>query len=52
MNLFILFQSGNIFVFLGALRMTENDDQLAIILAHEIAHVLLLHPVSFYDKLI
>ncbi|XP_034939463.1 metalloendopeptidase OMA1, mitochondrial-like [Chelonus insularis] len=45
MNAYVL-PGGNIFVFLGALKMTQNDDQLAIILAHEIAHVLLQHPIE------
>ncbi|XP_015123588.1 metalloendopeptidase OMA1, mitochondrial [Diachasma alloeum] len=44
-NAYVL-PGGNIFVFLGALKITENDDQLAIILAHEMAHVLLQHPIE------
>ncbi|XP_011300738.1 metalloendopeptidase OMA1, mitochondrial-like [Fopius arisanus] len=44
-NAYVL-PGGNIFVFLGALKITENDDQLAIILAHEMGHVLLQHPIE------
>lgn len=44
-NAYVL-PGGNIFVFLGALKITENDDQLAIILGHEMAHVLLQHPIE------
>lgn len=40
------FQGGNIFVFLGTLNMVENDDQLAVVLAHEMAHAVLNHSVS------
>ena len=35
--------SGHIFVFTGILNKCKNDDQLAIILGHEIAHSLLDH---------
>lgn len=44
-HFFIFFQGGHIFVFLGALNLVENDDQLAIILAHEMSHELLNHSV-------
>lgn len=39
------FQGRNIFVFLGALEMVENEDQLSILIAHEMAHVILQHAV-------
>ncbi|KAJ8666849.1 hypothetical protein QAD02_008511 [Eretmocerus hayati] len=41
-NAYVL-PGGNIFVFLGVLQMVENDDQLAIVLAHEMAHAVLNH---------
>lgn len=41
-NAYVL-PGGNIFVFLGTLQMVENDDQLAIVLAHEMAHAVLNH---------
>ncbi|XP_012277470.1 metalloendopeptidase OMA1, mitochondrial [Orussus abietinus] len=41
-NAYVL-PGGNIFVFLGMMQMVENDDQLAVILAHEMAHALLHH---------
>jgi len=41
-NAFVL-PSGNIFVFKGMLDLCENDDQLAIILGHEMAHTVLGH---------
>lgn len=40
------FQGGNIFVFTGILKIVENVDQLSVILAHEIAHVVLGHSVG------
>lgn len=44
-NAYVL-PGGNIFVFKGALNLVENDDQLAIILAHEMAHELLNHSME------
>ena len=41
------FQSGHVFVFTGMLEQCKNDDQLATILGHEIAHSLLDHTVRF-----
>jgi len=41
-NAFVL-PSGNIFVFKGMLDMCENDDQLAVIIGHEMAHSVLGH---------
>ena len=41
-NAFVL-PSGNIFVFRGMLDLCENDDQLGIILGHEMAHTVLGH---------
>jgi len=41
-NAFVL-PSGNIFVFRGMLDMVENDDQLGVILGHEMAHTVLGH---------
>ena len=37
---------GSIFVFTGILPVCENDDGLATVLAHEIAHVLARHPAE------
>ena len=48
MSVIIFLQSGNIFVFTGMLDICENDDQLGIVLAHEIAHTLLDHAVILY----
>ncbi|KAF7393584.1 hypothetical protein HZH68_010403 [Vespula germanica] len=39
----------NIFVFLGILNIIDNDDQLSVILAHEMAHALLLHSVEQFS---
>ncbi|KAL0126543.1 hypothetical protein PUN28_005130 [Cardiocondyla obscurior] len=51
-NSYIL-PGGNIFVSLDILKITENDDQLGIILAHEMAHSLLLHSLeSLSDQLL
>lgn len=41
-NAFVL-PSGNIFVFRGMLDFCENDDQLGVILGHEMAHAVLGH---------
>jgi len=41
-NAFVL-PSGNIFVFRGMINLCENDDQLGIILGHEMAHAVLGH---------
>ncbi|CAG7726591.1 unnamed protein product [Allacma fusca] len=41
-NAFVL-PSGNIFVFTGMLDVCETDDELAVILAHEMAHAVLGH---------
>ncbi|KAK2589191.1 hypothetical protein KPH14_002003 [Odynerus spinipes] len=40
----------NIFFFLGALNIVDNDDQLTFILAHEMAHALLLHAVEQFSN--
>ncbi|EFN74437.1 Metalloendopeptidase OMA1, mitochondrial [Camponotus floridanus] len=51
-NSYIL-PGGNIFVSLDILKIIENDDQLAIVLAHEMAHSLLLHSLeSLSDQLL
>ncbi len=42
--------SGFIFVTTGALALMENEDQLAAVLAHEIAHVALKHPEEVAQK--
>lgn len=41
-NAFVL-PSGNIFVFTGMLEICSNDDQLGVVLAHEMAHAVLGH---------
>merc|ERR1712203_643240 len=41
-NAFVL-PSGNIFVFTGMLDLCKNDDQLAVILGHEMAHSVIGH---------
>lgn len=56
-NSYIL-PGGNIFISLDILKIIENDDQLGIVLAHEMAHSLLLHSLEvlsdqlFWDFLI
>ncbi|KAF7492378.1 Metalloendopeptidase OMA1 [Sarcoptes scabiei] len=45
MNAFVL-ASGNIFVFSGLLNFCENDNQLGIILSHEISHAILGHGIE------
>ncbi|XP_071553853.1 metalloendopeptidase OMA1, mitochondrial-like [Temnothorax nylanderi] len=51
-NSYIL-PGGNIFVSLDILKIIENDDQLGIILAHEMAHSLLLHSLeALSDRLL
>lgn len=42
--------SGFVFVTTGALALMENEDQLAAVLAHEIAHVNLKHPEEVARK--
>ena len=37
---------GKIFVFTGLLRLVENDDQLAAVISHEVAHALRIMSVS------
>ena len=41
-NAFVL-PGGNIFVFQGMLDLCQNDDQLAVILGHEMSHAILGH---------
>ena len=41
-----MFQTGHIFVFTGLMKNVPNDDQLAVVLGHEMAHALLGHGVS------
>ena len=41
-NAFVL-PHGNIFVFRGMMELCDNDDQLAVILGHEMAHAILGH---------
>src|SRR6056297_3763218 len=42
-NAFVL-PGGKITVFTGLLKVTENDDQLAAVMGHEVAHVTARHP--------
>lgn len=42
--------SGFVFITTGALKLMENEDQLAAVLAHEIAHVNLKHPEEVARK--
>lgn len=44
-NSYIL-PGGNIFISLDILKIIDNDDQLGIVLAHEMAHSLLLHSLE------
>lgn len=49
-NAFVL-PTGHIFVFTGILDMCSNDDQLCVILSHEISHVLLSHVAEQFSSL-
>lgn len=49
-NAFVL-PNGHIFVFTGILNLCTNDDQLCVILAHEISHVLLSHMAEQFSSL-
>lgn len=42
---------GKIFVFTGMLHVCTNDDQLAVVLAHEISHAILSHSAETLSKL-
>ncbi|MEM7278695.1 MAG: M48 family metallopeptidase [Pseudomonadota bacterium] len=44
-NAFVL-PGGKIAVYTGILEVTDNDDQLAAILGHEVAHVIANHPLE------
>lgn len=39
-------QSGEIFVFSGLFDMITNDDQLAVVIGHEMSHAVLNHGVG------
>ena len=43
----IYFQNGNVFVFTGLIEFVNNEDQLAMVIGHEMAHALMLHAVSY-----
>lgn len=49
MNAFVL-PSGHIFIFTGMLQVVNNDDQLAAIIGHEMAHALLSHSAEIASK--
>lgn len=49
MNAFVL-PSGQIFIFTGMLAVTSNDDQLAAVIGHEMAHALLSHSAELVSK--
>ncbi|PSN34269.1 hypothetical protein C0J52_18769 [Blattella germanica] len=49
-NAFVL-PTGHIFIFTGMLNECLNDDQLCVILAHEISHVLLRHSAEMMSHL-
>nr|KAG5710267.1 hypothetical protein BaRGS_008983 [Batillaria attramentaria] len=44
-NAFVL-PTGQIFVFTGILDFASNDDQLAVVIAHEMAHAILSHGIE------
>lgn len=48
-NAFVL-PSGHIFIFTGMLSVVSNHDQLAAIIAHEMAHALLSHSAEIASK--
>ena len=39
-------------MFTGLIDLAESDDQLAVIIAHEMSHVLLSHEVNSFNRLI
>ena len=44
------YPNGMVFIHTGLLRLMDNESQLALVLGHEIAHVLYEHSVSRYKK--
>lgn len=40
-------KNGEVFVFTGLLKFIQSDDELAIILAHEMSHAILQHAVIY-----
>jgi len=50
-NAFVL-PNGKIFVFTGILNVASNDNQLAVVLSHEIAHCLLQHVSENLSKML
>ena len=40
-------QNGNVFVFTGLIEFVNNEDQLAMVIGHEMAHALMLHAVRY-----
>jgi len=44
------YPNGMVFVYTGLLRIMENESQLALVLGHEIAHVLYEHSAQRYTK--
>jgi len=46
-NAFVL-PCGSVFVFSGLLKLCESDDELAVILGHEMAHAVMGHGVSLH----
>ena len=45
-SIYFYFQGGNIFVYTGMLELCSNDDQLGIVMSHEISHAILQHVVK------
>ncbi|ESO89689.1 hypothetical protein LOTGIDRAFT_124934, partial [Lottia gigantea] len=48
-NAFVL-PSGHIFVFTGMLNFIDNDNQLAVVIGHEMSHAYLSHAVELMSK--
>lgn len=44
-------QTGNIFVYTGMLEVCGDDDELGVVLSHEIAHTVLGHIVRYHSYL-
>ena len=40
------FQTGHIFVYTGLMNTVQNEDQLAVVMGHEMAHAILMHGVG------
>lgn len=49
---FFFNQSGHVVMFRGMMELFDNDDQVAVVLAHEMSHAILEHSVSMKSWII